>query len=470
MGNQMTQIDEIKLTQIIADQSNNSSIKIENYDISISKNIVFQFPPKSISIINCKISGNRLIFKHLVEEATNNNLGSLNFENCILENEMVITSFKLFSLRLKYVEATNSNFRIYNSEIKSIEISGSKEKDNNFKNIVISNTNVSNSIRIENTTFQDNFQVINCETNVLLMTKINLNKLSLINSKINKKLLFTNSTIESINALSGISISDCIIFNFYMKIIQNQKDFHFRNNNILDNFEFGNYSNNESNIYFTDNHFEKNVYFDSISINEFNFKSVFFKGIVTFQNINSNEIKFKSTHFDKASFYDNFKINFPKKCDLKTIRLIKNQLIKTENRIDLAYYNILENDLVYEDKKTSKQDKVLLFFNKYSNRYNTDWVLGIGFTFITSFIFFIFLLIANTFIENSKYPLCLNLKFKLADFEKTFNYFLKFIFNIGYKDEEISSNGFLFFIFIMAKIFIGYGIYQTIQAFRKYGK
>jgi hypothetical protein len=371
---------------------------------------------------------------------------------------------------LKYVEATNSNFRIYNSEIKSIEISGSKEKDNNFKNIVISNTNVSNSIRIENTTFQDNFQVINCETNVLLMTKINLNKLSLINSNINKKLSFTNSTIESINALSGISISDCTIFNFYIKIIQNQKDFHFRNNTILDNFEFGNYLNNESNIYYTDNHFEKNVYFDSISINEFNFKSVFFKGIVTFQNINSNEIKFKSTHFDKASFYDNFKINFPKKCDLKTIRLIKNQLIKTENRIDLAYYNILENDLVYEDKKTSKQDKVLLFFNKYSNRYNTDWVLGIGFTFITSFIFFIFLLIANTFIENSKYPLCLNLKFKLADFEKTFNYFLKFIFNIGYKDEEISSNGFLFFIFIMAKIFIGYGIYQTIQAFRKYGK
>jgi hypothetical protein len=302
------------------------------------------------------------------------------------------------------------------------------------------------------------------------MTKINLNKLSLINSKINKKLLFTNSTIESINALSGISISDCTIFNFYMKIIQNQKDFHFRNNTILDNFEFGNYSNNESNIYYTDNHFEKNVYFDNVNTNKYKCKSVFFKGIVTFQNFICNEIKLESTHFDKVSFYDNFKINLPKKCNLITIRLIKNQLIKTENRIDLEYYNILENDLVSEEKKTSNQDKVLLFFNKYSNRYNTDWVLGIGFTLMVSFIFFIILLIANTFIENSKYPLCLNFKFEFADFEKIINYFLKFIFNIGYKDEEISSNGFLFLIFIIAKIFIGYGIYQTIQAFRKYGK
>ena len=65
MTNQMTQIDEIKLIQIIDDQSKNEIIKIENYEISISKNIVFQFQQKSISIINCKISGNRVIFKSL---------------------------------------------------------------------------------------------------------------------------------------------------------------------------------------------------------------------------------------------------------------------------------------------------------------------------------------------------------------------------------------------------------------------
>ena len=116
------------------------------------------------------------------------------------------------------------------------------------------------------------------------------------------------------------------------------------------------------------------------------------------------------------------------------------------------------------------KEKILLNLNKNSNNFNTDWALGVKFTFFSSLLFFTILLFVNTFITNSGYPLILNYKNNFADGNYILNQFLKFIFNIGFKDTEIQSNGYLYFIFIFSKLFIGYGFYQTIQAFRKYGK
>ena len=55
-----------------------------------------------------------------------------------------------------------------------------------------------------------------------------------------------------------------------------------------------------------------------------------------------------------------------------------------------------------------------------------------------------------------------------AKFEQILSEFLKFIFSFGFTSPGFQSNGFLFLIFIIEKIFIGFGIYQTIAAFRKF--
>ncbi|MCP4336273.1 MAG: hypothetical protein GY679_00265 [Mycoplasma sp.] len=54
----------------------------------------------------------------------------------------------------------------------------------------------------------------------------------------------------------------------------------------------------------------------------------------------------------------------------------------------------------------------------------------------------------------------------------TFKIFFQFlnITNWDYKPFGIEDNGIVYIILFIGRIFIGYGYYQTIQAFRKYGK
>ena len=223
-------------------------------------------------------------------------------------------------------------------------------------------------------------------------------------------------------------------------------------------------------IKFTTCNFDKNVNFDFSKIDLLDFKETYFKGIVSFQDVVCNNISIDKTHFEKVAFFNDFTINNVEKCKLKTIRIIKNQLHKTENKVDFAKYNSIEYNMLLNQENLPLSEKFLLILNKKSNYFNTDWMLGIKFTLKVSLAFFSILLFVNSIIPTSNYPLIINSKSDFADVEITMMYFLKFVFSLGFNDEKIQSNGWLYLIFIISKIFIGFGIYQTIQAFRKSGK
>ncbi|WP_184158550.1 hypothetical protein [Flavobacterium nitrogenifigens] len=182
-----------------------------------------------------------------------------------------------------------------------------------------------------------------------------------------------------------------------------------------------------------------------------------------------DKIKLNRTHFDKVAFFNDINIRNPDNCDLKTIRLIKNHLLKVENKIDYLKYNAIEHNNLLRNSKLSVNDRILLNLNKQSNDFGNNWILGIKFTIKIGVQFFLLLLIVNSFVI-SRYPLYFNFKEEIASYSQILTEFLKFIFSFGFDNKEIQSNGFLYLIFIASKIFIGYGIYQTISAFRKYGK
>lgn len=111
-----------------------------------------------------------------------------------------------------------------------------------------------------------------------------------------------------------------------------------------------------------------------------------------------------------------------------------------------------------------KQDRILLWFNKNSNSFGTDWVVGINFTMLVALVATIIVLLLSP-----------NMYF-LPKWEGIGNFMRALVemFNITeWKDIEIlgerPSNWQYIFIFL-ARIFIAYGMYQTIQAFRKFGK
>lgn len=112
-----------------------------------------------------------------------------------------------------------------------------------------------------------------------------------------------------------------------------------------------------------------------------------------------------------------------------------------------------------------KKDKVLLWLNKNSNDFGTNWMVGVNFTLFVGLITYLLVLL----------PIMSELDFR-ADF-KGIGFFLKYYGELlnpmswnSIKPFGQELNNWQYIVSFIGRIFIGYGYYQTIQAFRKYGK
>jgi hypothetical protein len=148
----------------------------------------------------------------------------------------------------------------------------------------------------------------------------------------------------------------------------------------------------------------------------------------------------------------------------ETFRIIKHQLLQQNNVIDAERYAKQEKQTLLEEKdleaifednvlKTFKilfTDYFVLKLNKYSNNYKTSWLYAFIFTLSVAFISHSILSIseANDFNDTNKFIKLLN----PTDFS-------------FYSDVHSEK---IYIVYFVAKIFIGFGIYQLIQAFRKY--
>ena len=107
---------------------------------------------------------------------------------------------------------------------------------------------------------------------------------------------------------------------------------------------------------------------------------------------------------------------------------------------------------------------ITLWFNKVSNHFGTNWISGVKFTLIVTLLFYIVFLLS----------LSHDLAFEWSGvaISATFKHFVEFlnITNWSIKPFGVENYNWAYIILFIGRIFIGYGYYQTIQAFRKYGK
>ena len=449
---------------------------VENLDIELYDSICIDIFDKTVSFKNCNFKGARIDFYQ--DDSTTVKLIDLigtkqqkehktflKFENCTFSNDLIIKDCLLREIVFSNVKITSKLFHIASSSINSISFNGSPDNYNSIENLVIHDIE-------DNKTYFDfrlnKIKDLSISKAFFYQSWINKNEIGLIN--------IDNTKFESNFDLYNNTISKkCFIQRCQFNKIDIKRTFfdlgiEFNDSSFQDKALFESPSNLiRSELSFLNVNFGSQVSFEKTSMFFLKFESVFFKEIVSFQKLECDYLELNKTHFDKVGFFNDLLIKSPEKCSLSTIRTIKNQLNKTENKIDYLKFNAIEMNLLIKDKNTSKSDLVLLILNKNSSDYGTNWAKGIWFTLKNSLFFFIVLLFVNNFLK-SDYPLCINTKNDFADFGFTLNYFLKFVFNLGLNDTEIQSNGWLYLIFIFAKILIGYGIYQTIQAFRKYGK
>lgn len=466
-------VDGSFLKALINNSKTDFNNLIENFEIEINDPIEFDISEKSFTFINCSFKGEKIKFFQgnylkTIEVTLSPNeerahKSRIEFRNCVFKNDLEFLQCKLDSLKFYEVSITSKLFILANLTVKHISINGTSGnyntinslsliliKDNlsfNFNNNIITSLDVSFA-------YITQFWITDNEFGNFNISDSYINDIFLLGDKIKNKSGITKSEIKRINSTFSVF----------------EKDFEFKDCLFKDEILFEKTKNSDnSSVNFTNINFESRVSFEFSKLSYLKFESVYFKEIVSFQMFECDKIELNKTHFDKVGFFNDLIIKSPAECSLSTIRTIKNQLFKTENKIDYARFNNIEMNILIKDKSTRSRDLILLLLNKNSNDFGTDWAKGIGFTFKISLFFFALLLIVNNFLK-SNYPLTLNTANEFADFSFILNYFLKFIFNLGFNDNEIQSNGWLYLIFIFAKLFIGYGIYQTIQAFRKYGK
>ncbi|AZJ36439.1 hypothetical protein D6T69_13275 [Tenacibaculum singaporense] len=150
----------------------------------------------------------------------------------------------------------------------------------------------------------------------------------------------------------------------------------------------------------------------------------------------------------------------------ETFRIIKNEFKSSGNLINSLEFKKKEM-FIYEkelkvDNNSKMNDQIIVFFNSISNDFGTKWGKGVLFTFAAALFFYLLFLWSI-----SEY-----LVFSWDGTGKTIRHYFEFL-NITiwkFKPFGIEDYGSPYVILFVGKIFIGYGYFQTIQAFRKYSK
>lgn len=216
---------------------------------------------------------------------------------------------------------------------------------------------------------------------------------------------------------------------------------------------------------FESTNFERNVYFDRTIAEQLTFLYVSFCGILSFNSITDLDfISIQSCNIDKRLTIANTNFENIGIKDMETANLIKNEALKSNNIIQFNILKSKELSLYFKelDWKRNFWEKVLILLNTVSNKNGKSWVQGGVFTIIAWLVFFSLYIMSRDGIGTKLIwsdPLYLR---------QAIDYF--WLFN-GLNGLSGNSIGWCNIIpFIAGKVFIGYGIYQTISAFRKYGK
>lgn len=174
-------------------------------------------------------------------------------------------------------------------------------------------------------------------------------------------------------------------------------------------------------------------------------------------------------------------LHFREDSDSQTYVRLKDEALKNNNSIKAMRYR--EKEMSSYSKELNSQrtwnniwtwltDESILFLNTISNKNGLSWLRGITFTLVCAIIFF---WIINFFGIESNQPHFFVLDLKTFHFEgvgEIWKRFLNMFYLTNFKDkfEGVKLNALGETVFFLSKIFISYGIYQTIVAFRKFSK
>lgn len=213
----------------------------------------------------------------------------------------------------------------------------------------------------------------------------------------------------------------------------------------------------QANIAIEGSKFKERAIFDHLKIEKFELSDSSFEGAASFTSMFSEVAIIKNVIFFKAAYFDNSNVNVANR---DTFRIIKSELLKTNNQVDAWKYQAKELHEQYKlySWQNDFKEKFVLWANYNSNGYGQDWTKALAVTIFGSF----FCYIAYVFSLQCRPE-------ELNDFFKNYLEFFVLTHKLDFmKDYRPSSISYL--IDTLSRVFIGYCIVQTVQAFRKHSK
>lgn len=150
----------------------------------------------------------------------------------------------------------------------------------------------------------------------------------------------------------------------------------------------------------------------------------------------------------------------------ESMRIIKQSFRTEDNTIEALYFQKLELYCYKYEMALSKKksELILLKLNSISNCHGTSWIRGFWFTILITLFFYMLFIVSIS----AK----LQFDFSWNGFGLFLKYYIQLlnITNWNYYPFEANTEPWGDLLLYTSRIFISYGYYQTIQAFRKYTK
>jgi hypothetical protein len=216
----------------------------------------------------------------------------------------------------------------------------------------------------------------------------------------------------------------------------------------------------------------KEVIIERINMVTFNFLPATWDNIEIFKVRYCIIERFKIDHakLKKDALFSDFTSTRVFHSERETFGYLKAQMERLNNKVDAFYFSAYELKALKESLswKNSLEDKLVLTLNWESNRINTSPLRGVVFTFFVAQMFFIIYL---STLAGWKFSLDFwhIANARINEYWTNFFHFFTLTHPLTFMS-SYGSTGWSYLVDVLGRIFIGYGIYQTVQAFRKYGK
>lgn len=440
--------EDLRLFIELDDYTYKVLIKNATFSCKQTHLIIDLFKNDKIYFENCK-------FINYFHFEIRGNLNTLRFYQCSFEKEFLIYSFSQSKIQLLIFNGNNESNDENSITLKNInivnelEISGLKLASFVFHNDY--NEIISDIDR--------NLKIVIHESNILSF------KFSYIGKHKRKIKQFKFSKSDKSNiTLNGVELYD---FDFNSTTINSLI---FINTDIFPSIDSQNfYNHNIKRISFNESNFFDTVNLDGMTLTSlYIYGCVFNRGFSAQKISTTDKLLIVKNDFEKRAYFDKIKVNNLDVLSEETIRTIKQQFQKTDNQIEYDRFKgyELEKHRQAIDWRKDFKDWSILWVSNYYSRQGTNWTRALGVTLFWGLVLFAIFFC----IESSTAPIQLNLQSP----SRFFNQFFYFLIPIHYNNPLIFPRDIQFYNawsiipFVLGKIHVGIGIFETIKSFRKF--